>query len=85
MIETLPIVFVLTSIILIITSGQDMILAMSGSVSQRRKTGITTAAVVSVELLGHKISATPGLCALVNGVREIMYITKTVDLNQAKK
>jgi threonine/homoserine/homoserine lactone efflux protein len=65
MTETLPVVFFITSIILIITPGQDMILVMSRSISQGWKAGVSTAAGVSVGLLGHTILATLGLGALL--------------------
>jgi threonine/homoserine/homoserine lactone efflux protein len=65
MTETLPIVFIVTSIILILTPGQDMILVMSRSISQGCKAGIATAAGVSLGLLGHTVLATLGLGALL--------------------
>lgn len=66
MTETLPIVFIFTSIFLIITPGQDMILVMSRSISQGCKAGVSTAAGVSVGLLGHTVLATLGLGALLS-------------------
>ena len=63
--EFFPIVFIIASIIVIITPGQDMILVMSRSISQGSKAGVATAAGVSVGLLGHTILATFGLGALL--------------------
>jgi len=72
MTETLLIVFIVTSIVLIITPGQDMILVMSRSISQGWKAGVTTAAGVSVGLLGHTILAALGLGALLQA-SEILF------------
>ena len=69
---TLPIVFIVTSIILIITPGQDMILVMSRSISQGWKAGVATAAGVSVGLLCHTVLATFGLGALLR-TSEILF------------
>ncbi len=63
--EYFPIVFIIASVIVIITPGQDMILVMSRSISQGSKAGVATAAGVSVGLLGHTILATFGLGALL--------------------
>lgn len=65
MTDSLPIVFILTSIILIVTPGQDLILVMSRSISQGWKAGVTTAAGVSIGLFGHTVLATFGLGALL--------------------
>jgi len=72
MTETLPFVFIISSIILIVTPGQDMILVMSRSLSQGQKAGVTTAAGVSVGLLGHTVLATLGLGALLHA-SEILF------------
>lgn len=66
MFEALPIIFLLTSLIIIITPGQDMVLVMSRSISQGAKAGIATAAGVSVGLMGHTLLATLGLGALLS-------------------
>ena len=63
--ESLPLLFIVTSLILIITPGQDMILVMSRSSTQGWKAGVTTAAGVSAGLIGHTILATLGLGALL--------------------
>lgn len=72
MTESLPIVFIFTSIILILAPGQDLILVMSRSISQGSKAGIATAAGVSVGLLGHTVLATLGLGALLHA-SEILF------------
>lgn len=57
--------FIVTSLILIITPGPDMLLVMSRSISMGQKAGIATAAGVSVGLLGHTLLATLGLGAIL--------------------
>ncbi len=65
MIEASWLVFVVASLVLIATPGQDMILVMSRSVVQGPKAGLATAAGVSVGLVGHTILATVGLGAIL--------------------
>jgi threonine/homoserine/homoserine lactone efflux protein len=57
--------FVVASLLLIVTPGQDMILVMSRSVAQGARAGVATAAGVSVGLVGHTVLATLGLGALL--------------------
>jgi threonine/homoserine/homoserine lactone efflux protein len=57
--------FVLVSLVLIVTPGQDMILVMSRSIAQGSAAGVATAAGVSVGLVGHTILATLGLGAIL--------------------
>ena len=71
--ETLPILFIATSLILIITPGQDMMLVMSRSIAQGRKAGVATAAGVSFGLLGHTVLAALGLGALLRA-SEILFV-----------
>ena len=72
MMEALPFVFIVTSLVLIITPGQDMILVMSRSISQGSKAGVATAAGVCTGLLGHTVLATLGLGALLH-TSEILF------------
>jgi threonine/homoserine/homoserine lactone efflux protein len=65
MIEVSWLVFVITSLVLIATPGQDMILVMSRSIAQGPAAGVATAAGVSVGLIGHTILATLGLGAIL--------------------
>lgn len=58
-------VFVVASLVLIATPGQDMILVMSRSVAQGAAAGVVTAGGVSVGLVGHTILATLGLGAIL--------------------
>ena len=65
MIEVTWLVFVVASLVLIMTPGQDMMLVMSRSIAQGPGAGVATAAGVSVGLVGHTILATLGLGALL--------------------
>jgi threonine/homoserine/homoserine lactone efflux protein len=63
--ETLSFLFIATSLVLIITPGQDMILVMSRSIAQGWRAGVATAAGVSTGLLGHTLLAAFGLGAIL--------------------
>jgi threonine/homoserine/homoserine lactone efflux protein len=65
MVEANWFVFVVASLVLIATPGQDMILVMTRSVAQGAAAGVATAAGVSVGLVGHTILATLGLGAVL--------------------
>jgi threonine/homoserine/homoserine lactone efflux protein len=65
MIEASWFLFVVASLLLILTPGQDMILVMSRSIAQGAGAGVATAAGVSVGLVGHTLLATLGLGALL--------------------
>ena len=65
MIDASWLVFVVASLVLIATPGQDMILVMSRSVAQGASAGVVTAAGVSVGLVGHTVLATLGLGAIL--------------------
>jgi len=65
MIEASWVLFVATSLLLIATPGQDMILVMSRSIAQGAAAGVATAAGVSVGLVGHTGLATLGLGAIL--------------------
>ena len=58
MIEVTWWLFIVTSLVLIITPGQDMILVMTRSIAQGSAAGFSTAAGVSVGLLGQGMSRT---------------------------
>jgi len=76
--EAITWIFVLTSSVLIITPGQDMILVMSRSISQGRKAGIMTALGVSVGLMGHTVLATFGLGAILLASETLFTIVKFI-------
>ncbi len=57
--------FIATSLVLIATPGQDMVLVMSRSIAQGPNAGVVTAAGVSTGLVGHTILATLGMGAIL--------------------
>jgi threonine/homoserine/homoserine lactone efflux protein len=65
MIDLPWLLFLATSLLVIATPGQDMILVMSRSVAQGPAAGVATAAGVSSGLVGHAILATLGLGAIL--------------------
>ena len=65
MIEVTWLVFIIASLVLIVTPGQDMILVMSRSIAQGSAAGVATAAGVSIGLVGHTVLATLGLSAVL--------------------
>ncbi len=65
MIEAHWLLFLLASTAVIATPGQDMLLVMSKSLAHGVSAGVTTAAGVSVGLVGHTLLATLGLGALL--------------------
>jgi threonine/homoserine/homoserine lactone efflux protein len=65
MIDASWLVFIVASLVLIATPGQDMILVMSRSVAQGVAAGVVTAGGVSVGLVGHTVLATLGLGAIL--------------------
>jgi len=65
MIEASWLLFAITSVVLIATPGQDMMLVMSRSIAQGPAAGVITAAGVSVGLMGHTVLAVLGLGAIL--------------------
>ena len=65
MIDASWMLFIVASLLLIATPGQDMILVMSRSIAQGAAAGVSTAAGVSAGLLGHTVLATLGLGAVL--------------------
>ena len=59
--DTQLLLFIMTSILVILSPGQDFVLVLSRSISQGSKAGIVTAAGVSTGLIGHTILASAGL------------------------
>jgi threonine/homoserine/homoserine lactone efflux protein len=70
--------FIVASIVLIVTPGQDMILVMSRSIAQGSAAGVATAAGVSVGLVGHTLLATLGLGAIVRTSEWLFVLLKLV-------
>lgn len=78
MTEAQILTFIVTSLVVIVTPGQDMILVMSRAISQGAKAGIVTAAGVSVGLLGHTILTALGLGSLLLASEFLFTILKFV-------
>src|SRR6185295_12045931 len=69
-------VFVVASLVLIVTPGQDMILVMSRAVAQGAAAGVATAARVSVGLVGHTLLATLGLGVILRTSEWLFFALK---------
>ena len=68
--------FVVASLLLIVTPGQDMVLVMSRSIAQGAGAGVATAAGVSVGLVGHTLLATLGLGAILQASELLFTVLK---------
>ena len=78
MLESISWLFVVTSLVLIVTPGQDMMLVMSRSIAQGWKAGVVTAAGVSTGLLGHSLLAALGLGAVLMASKMVFLTIKFV-------
>ena len=78
MTEAQILVFILTSLVVIITPGQDMILVMSRAISQGSRAGIVTAAGVCTGLLGHTLLTALGLGSLLMASELLFTVLKVV-------
>jgi len=78
MIDVSCTLFIVASLLLIATPGQDMILVMSRSIAQGAGAGIATAAGVSIGLVGHTVLATLGLGALLRASEWLFVALKLV-------
>ena len=78
MTEAQIVLFVLASLLVIMTPGQDMLLVMSRAVAQGSKAGVVTAAGVSVGLLGHTLLAGLGLGSILLASELLFTILKFV-------
>ena len=78
MLDTQLFLFLITSLVLIVTPGQDMVLVMSRSVALGAKAGVTTAAGVSTGLLGHTLLAGLGLGAILQSSGFLFTVIKIV-------
>ena len=70
------VLFVASSLVLIATPGQDMMMVMTRSLAQGPGAGIVTAAGVSVGLVGHTLLATLGLGALLTASEWLFTLLK---------
>jgi len=78
MLEVTWLLFVVASLLLILTPGQDMLLVMSRSIAQGPAAGVATAAGVSTGLVGHTILATLGLGAILRASEWLFFGLKLV-------
>lgn len=76
--ESQIIFFIVTSLIVILIPGQDMVLVMSRGIIQGSRAGIVTAAGVSVGLLGHTALAAFGLGAILIASEMLFTILKYI-------
>ncbi|MEM7258389.1 MAG: LysE family translocator, partial [Pseudomonadota bacterium] len=65
MIEINWVLFIIASVAVILTPGQDLLLVMSRSMTQGAAAGVATAAGVSSGLMAHTLLATLGVGAIV--------------------
>ena len=70
--------FIATSLLIIVTPGQDMVLVMSRTLSGGTRAGLVTAAGVSVGLLVHTMLATLGLGALLQASEWLFTALKVI-------
>ena len=78
MVEVSRLFFIIVSLVLIVTPGEDMILVMSRSVAQGPAVGVVTAAGVSVGLIGHTVLVTLGLGAILRASEWLFLALKLV-------
>jgi threonine/homoserine/homoserine lactone efflux protein len=78
LIDVAWLLFIVASLVLIATPGQDMVLVMSRSIAQGAAAGVATAAGVSVGLVGHTVLATLGLGALLRASEWLFVALKLV-------
>ena len=76
--EVTWLLFIVASLVLIVTPGQDMILVMSRSIALGAGAGVATAAGVSVGLVGHTVLATLGLGAVLRTSEWLFLLLKLV-------
>ncbi len=70
--------FAITSLVVIATPGQDMILVMSRSIAQGSTAGVVTACGVSLGLMGHTCLAAFGLGAVLSASEIAFVVVKFV-------
>ncbi|MDJ0832728.1 MAG: LysE family translocator [Gammaproteobacteria bacterium] len=76
--ETQILMFALTSMLVILSPGQDMVLVISRGITQGAKAGIVTAAGVSTGLIGHTALAAVGVGALLTAADGWFMLVKWV-------
>ena len=68
--------FLLTSTLVILAPGQDMVLVITRSIARGARAGIVTAAGVSIGLLGHTVLAALGLGAILQASEIVFTVMK---------
>jgi threonine/homoserine/homoserine lactone efflux protein len=76
--EVAWLLFTVSSLVLIATPGQDMMLVMSRSLAQGAAAGVATAAGVSFGLVGHTLLATLGLGAILRASEWLFVALKLI-------
>jgi len=71
-------VFIVASLLLILTPGQDMVLVVTRSVSRGARAGVATAAGVSAGLVAHTLLAALGLGAILRTSEPLFVVLKLV-------
>ncbi len=74
MIEAHWLLFLVASVAIIATPGQDMVLVTSRSITHGTQEGVATSAGVSVGLVGHTLLATAGLVVLLQTSACLLYL-----------
>ncbi|MGB7181855.1 MAG: LysE family translocator [Burkholderiaceae bacterium] len=69
-------IFFLTSVVIIITPGQDLILVMSRAITRGAAAGVATAAGVGTGLMAHTVLATLGVGAIVQASEWLFFAMK---------
>lgn len=78
MLESSILIFIMTSILIILSPGQDMVLVLSRSLALGPRAGMVTAAGVGAGLLGHTALAAFGLGALLQASEQAFTLMKIV-------
>ncbi len=68
--------FLVASLALILTPGQDFYLVMSRSLAQGMRAGVVTAAGISTGLLGHTLLVAVGLGAVIRASDTLFFVLK---------
>ncbi len=76
MTDTQLLLFVFTSLLIIVAPGQDFVLVMTRSLSQGAIAGMVTAAGVSCGLLGHTLLAAFGVGAVLMASQSLFLVVK---------
>lgn len=70
--------FILASLVVIITPGQDLLLVMSRAISHGSKAGLITATGVSIGLIGHSLITACGIGAILLASKPLFIVIKII-------